>query len=87
MLRFLGFTIVCFLAPFAIYGLWRQFGPSDRVGFGPWSFKVLVRLSALGVLALLLAIGTLVSFQGGRAGTTYHPATLQDGQLKQGEFD
>lgn len=87
MLRFLAFTLVCFLAPFAIYGFWRRFGGEAGNPDGPWPFLVIVRLCGIGVLCVLLAIGVIVSFQGGRPGTTYHPATLENGQLKQGEFD
>jgi hypothetical protein len=85
MLRFLAITVVCFLAPFILYAGWRQFVPS--AAGGTWSYTVLSRLSAIGVVIVLIAVLGLVHFSGGSAGTTYHPAEFRDGVLVPGGFD
>lgn len=87
MLRFLAITVVCFLAPFIAYAGWRQFTPGLSHDLNDWSYKVLSRLSAVGVLIALMAVLGLVHFSGGNAGTTYHPAEFRDGKLVPGGFD
>jgi hypothetical protein len=86
MLRFVAVSIVCFLAPFIVYAGWRQFAPNGG-STGMWTFGVLSRLSAIGIAIVLVAILALVSFTGGEAGTTYHPAEFRDGVLVPGGFD
>jgi hypothetical protein len=86
MLRFLAVSVVCFLAPFLVYAGWRQFA-SNGADAGSWTYGVLSRLSAIGVVIVLIAILALVSFSGGDAGTTYHPAEFRDGVLVPGGFD
>lgn len=86
MLRFLAVSIVCFLAPFIVYAGWRQFASNDGSS-AMWTYGVLSRLSAIGVAIVLVAILALVSFTGGDAGTTYHPAEFRDGVLVPGGFD
>lgn len=86
MLRFLAVSVVCFLAPFIVYAGWRQFASNDAAT-GVWTYNVLSRLSAIGVVIVLVAILALVSFSGGDAGTTYHPAEFRDGVLVPGGFD
>jgi hypothetical protein len=86
MLRFLAVSVVCFLAPFIVYAGWRQFAPGGAPA-GMWSYSVLSRLTAIGIVIVLAAILALVSFSGGDAGTTYHPAEFRDGVLVPGGFD
>ncbi|BCP54675.1 hypothetical protein K32_32920 [Kaistia sp. 32K] len=86
MLRFLAITVVCFLAPFIVYAGWRQFAPGAVTG-EVWTYRVLSRLSAIGIAIVLVAILGLVSFSGGQAGKTYHPAEFRDGVLVPGGFD
>jgi heme/copper-type cytochrome/quinol oxidase subunit 2 len=86
MLRFLAVSVVCFLAPFLVYAGWRQFFANGSTA-GMWSYRVLTRLSAIGIVIVLIAILALVSFSGGGAGTTYHPAEFRDGVLVPGGFD
>ncbi|SHF14202.1 hypothetical protein SAMN02745157_1743 [Kaistia soli DSM 19436] len=87
MLRFLGFTILCFLLPFLAYGLWRFVRHGAAPGSEAWPTVVLLRLSGAGALAMLLAIAVLVSFSGGDAGRVYHPARMENGQLVPGNFE
>lgn len=86
MLRFLAITVVCFLAPFIVYAGWRQFAGAASTG-AAWSYTVLSRLSAIGVVIVLIAVLGLVHFSGGDAGTTYHPAEFRDGKLVPGGFN
>ena len=86
MLRFLAVSVVCFLTPFIVYAGWRQFAAGGAAG-GVWSYRVLSRLSAIGIAIVLVAVLALVSFSGGDAGTTYHPASFRDGVLVPGGFD
>ncbi|MCX5495209.1 DUF6111 family protein [Kaistia dalseonensis] len=87
MLRFTGFTIVCFLSPFIAYGAWRFITAGIVPGREVWATKVWMRLSGAGILATLLAIAILVHLSGGEAGRTYHPARFENGQLIPGAFD
>jgi hypothetical protein len=86
MLRFLAVTVLCFLAPFILYAGWRQFVPGAGASDAVWNYRVVARLSAIGLALLLLGILALVSFTGGEVGTTYHPAELRDGVLVPGGF-
>ncbi|WP_029076381.1 DUF6111 family protein [Kaistia adipata] len=86
MLRFIAVSIVCFLIPFIVYAGWRQLATRGAEG-NAWSYSVLSRLSAIGMALVLVAILALVSFSGGQAGTTYHPAAFRDGVLVPGGFD
>lgn len=87
MLRFVGFTIICFLVPFILYGGWRFVSAGIIPGREPWSSTVLMRLGIAGAVLMLVAIGVLVSFSGGDAGHVYHPARFENGQLIPGNFD
>lgn len=87
MLRFLAITLFCFLAPFLAYAGWRQFTPGSSLAREDWDYKVLSRLSAAGVVLVLIAVIGLVHFSGGEVGTTYHPAEFRDGKLVPGGFD
>lgn len=87
MIRFIGFTILCFLVPFMLYGGWRFVTAGIVPGREAWPAVVWIRLAGAGALAMLVAIGILVSFSGGEAGRTYHPARFENGQLVPGGFD
>lgn len=87
MLRFLAITVVCFLAPFIAYASWRQFAPGLSLGRDDWSYTVLSRLSAVGIVITLIVVLGLVHFSGGDVGTTYHPAEFRDGKLVPGGFN
>lgn len=87
MLRFLAITVVCFLTPFIAYAGWRQFAPGLSLGRDDWSYRVLSRLSAVGIVITLVAVIGLVHFSGGGVGTTYHPAEFRDGKLVPGGFN
>ncbi|MBN9025445.1 DUF6111 family protein [Kaistia sp. MMO-174] len=87
MLRFLAITLLCFLAPFLVYAGWRQLAPGQALRRDDWSYPVLSRLSAAGVVLVLIAVLGLVHFSGGSVGTTYHPAEFRDGKLVPGGFD
>jgi hypothetical protein len=87
MLRFLGFTILCFLLPFLAYGLWRFVRHGAAPGSEAWPNIVLLRLAGVGALAMLVAIAVLVSFSGGDAGRVYHPARIENGRLIPGNFE
>lgn len=87
MLRFLGFTILCFLVPFLAYGLWRFVRYGAAPGSEVWSTIVVLRLAGVGALAMLGAIAVLVSFSGSDAGRVYHPARMENGQLVPGNFE
>jgi len=87
MLRFLAITLFCFLAPFLAYAGWRQFSPGTSLNREDWSYKVLSRLSAVGVVLMLVAVLGMVHFAGGDVGATYHPAEFRDGKLVPGGFD
>ena len=87
MVRFLGFTLVAFLLPFVVYGGWRFLSAGVVPGREAWPGKIWLRLTGVGVLAMLVAIAILVSVSGDRTGKTYHPARIEDGQLVPGGFD
>lgn len=87
MLRFTGFTIVCFLAPFIAYGSWRFVTTGVVPGYEVWPTRIWFRLAGAGIVAMLLAIAVLVHLSDGKAGQTYHPARFENGQLIPGGFN
>lgn len=86
MLRFLGFTILCFLVPFILYAFWRLVRFGVAPGSEAWPNVVWLRLAGAGTLAMLAAIAVLISFSGGEAGRIYRPAHMEDGRLIPGTF-
>jgi hypothetical protein len=86
MLRFLGFTIICFLLPFMAYGGWRYFRAGVTPGSEAWPSQVWMRLAGVGVVAMLVAIAISISFTEGSVGQVYHPARIENGQLIPGGF-
>ncbi len=86
MLRFLGFTVVCFLLPFLAYGLWRFIRHGMAPGSETWPQATWLRLAGAGALASLVAVAIVISFSGGEAGRVYHPARMENGRLIPGNF-
>ena len=50
MVRFLGFTFLFFLLPFALYAAWRFFKAGVRPGDERWPLIVWLRLGVVGIL-------------------------------------
>ncbi len=86
MLRFLGFTVLCFVLPFLAYGLWRLVRHGATPGSETWPQRVWLRLAAAGTVATLLAVAVVISFSGGEVGRVYHPARMENGRLIPGNF-
>jgi len=86
MARLLALNALFFLVPFAAYAAWllatkrRVTDPQD------WRNRIIIRLSAIGVVFVLIGLVLLVSFSGTSTNETYHPAEIRDGQIVPGRF-
>ena len=86
MLRIALIDVFMFSLPFLIYGAYmltvKDAAPADLWQGAPWLW-----LLAAGCGLLLITMATLIQFSGGKPGSTYHPATIENGVVKPGEID
>jgi hypothetical protein len=86
MFRIALIDIFLFALPFLIYGAYmiaaKGTAPSDL-----WQSAPVLWLLAAGCGLLLIAMGTLISFSGGKPGGTYTPSTTENGVIKPGTIN
>lgn len=87
MIRFLGFTLLAFLLPFAAYALWRLWRDGTVPRFETWPEGLVLRLAGVGALFMLLAIAAVLAVPPPDVGGVYHPAHIVDGVIVPGRFE
>jgi hypothetical protein len=87
MVRFLGFTFLFFLLPFALYAAWRFFKAGVRPGDERWPMIVWLRLGVGGILAMLVSLFVILAYPENEAGGIYRPAHMENGKIVPGRFE
>jgi hypothetical protein len=86
MIRQALINVLLFLTPFLVYSGFLAATRAGVLNPDRWNLKVLVSLTAVGIVILLASFYLLAQRTGQPAGSTYIPPHVKDGKLIPGQF-
>ncbi len=86
MMRQALINVLLFLTPFLVYAAFLAATRAGVLAPERWNMKVLVSLTAIGVVLLLASFYWLAQRTGQPAGSTYIAPHVKDGKLIPGQF-